>query len=627
MENTYEESEQSLLGIILSAFLLILGLVLDATHVSWFANTYVRYLWYIVAFIPVGKDVLQMALHSLWHREWMGEQVLMSVAAIGAFAIGELPEAVAVMLLYCIGEALQDKAVDKARDHIKAMLTLQTHAVRVLRNDEWVSEKPENVEIGDVVEVLPGEQLALDGCLITNEATLNMAAITGESVPVLVQSGKEVFAGSIATNAKLQVKVTRKADQSAIARIMNMVEEAAERKAPTDVFIRRFANKYTPIVLILALLTVLLPFVYSLISPQFNYEFSTWLHRAFIFLVISCPCALVISVPLTYFAGIGSAAKRGILFKGSNFIDALSEVDTVVFDKTGTLTTGSFKVKEWSFDNPNHLKTVAIIEQNSTHPLAKAVANGVETGDYKVEVDTLKELAGYGIEALIAGEKWLVGTTKLLEKHAIAVPSHLTSLASTLVVCAYNDEYVGHIVLEDELKDDTEHLVEALNAVGVHKTVVLSGDKQALVESIAQSIGIEEAHGNLLPEGKVAHLERLKSTANKVAFVGDGINDAPVLAVSDVGVAMGAMGSDVAIETADVVLQTDKPMLLVTAIALTKRIKSVVWQNVYLSIGIKVVVMLLGILGIANIWMAVFADTGVTLLAVLNASKLIWQKK
>ena len=299
----------------------------------------------------------------------------------------------------------------------------------------------------------------------------------------------------------------------------------------------------------------------------------------------------------------------------------------MVFDKTGTLTTGSFKVKEWSFDNPNHLKTVAIIEQNSTHPLAKAVANGVETGDYKVEVDTLKELAGYGIEALIAGEKWLVGTTKLLEKHAIAVPAHLTSLASTLVVCAYNNEYVGHIVLEDKLKDDTEHLVEALNAVGVHKTVVLSGDKQALVENIAQSIGIEEAHGNLLPEGKVAHLERLKTDANAVAFVGDGINDAPVLAVSDVGVAMGAMGSDVAIETADVVLQTDKPMLLATAIALTKRIKSVVWQNVYLSIGIKVVVMLLGILGIANIWMAVFADTGVTLLAVLNASKLIWQKK
>ena len=255
------------------------------------------------------------------------------------------------------------------------------------------------------------------------------------------------------------------------------------------------------------------------------------------------------------------------------------------------------------------------------------MANGVETGDHKVEIDTLTELAGYGIEALIAGEKWLVGTTKLLEKHAIAVPSHLTSLASTLVVCAYNDEYVGHIVLEDELKDDTEQLVEALNAVGVHKTVVLSGDKQALVESIAQSIGIEEAHGNLLPEGKVAHLERLKTDANAVAFVGDGINDAPVLAVSDVGVAMGAMGSDVAIETADVVLQTDKPMLLVTAIALTKRIKSVVWQNVYLSIGIKVVVMLLGILGIANIWMAVFADTGVTLLAVLNASKLIWQKK
>ena len=255
------------------------------------------------------------------------------------------------------------------------------------------------------------------------------------------------------------------------------------------------------------------------------------------------------------------------------------------------------------------------------------MANGVEIGDHKVEIDTLTELAGYGIEALIAGEKWLVGTTKLLEKHAIAVPAHLTSLASTLVVCAYNNEYVGHIVLEDELKDDTEHLVEALNAVGVHKTVVLSGDKQTLVENIAQSIGIEEAHGNLLPEGKVAHLERLKSTANKVAFVGDGINDAPVLAVSDVGVAMGAMGSDVAIETADVVLQTDKPMLLVTAIALTKRIKSVVWQNVYLSIGIKVVVMLLGILGIANIWMAVFADTGVTLLAVLNASKLIWQKK
>lgn len=580
---------------------------------------------YGAAYILVAYSVLREAIESAMHGDLFGEFMLMSVASIGAFCIGEYPEAVAVMLLYCVGETLQEKAVSRARDNIRSLLAFRPDRAVVINGDKRVIEKPENVKTGDFIEVKPGERVALDGILVTTDTAFNTAALTGESMPRMIETGGEVLAGMIATDSVARLKVTRVAGESAVARILKMVEEASERKAPTELFISRFAHVYTPIVIALAALTVLLPWLWTLISPTYDYVFSEWLHRALVFLVISCPCALVISIPLGYFGGIGAASRRGILFKGGNSLDAVAELNAVVFDKTGTLTTGEFSVQKTDRMGENDLAVVAAIERTSNHPIAKAVvryADGNAIGSEAVAVEQLKDIPGYGISAVVSGDSWLVGTLRLLRRERIAFPEGLESIPETIVACAKNGRFIGYILLADTMKDDSRHAVKALRDCGIRRITILSGDKQALVDKISDSLGVDSGYGDLLPEGKVEHIERLKSSGAKVAFVGDGINDAPVLALSDVGIAMGAMGADMAVETADVVIQTDRPSKVAEAIAIGRHTRTIVKQNIGFAIGVKMAVMILGLFGIANLWMAVFADTGMALLAVLNAMRV-----
>ena len=426
----------------------------------------------------------------------------------------------------------------------------------------------------------------------------------------------------IAVERAVRIRATRPASESAVSRIMHMVEDATERKAPAELFMRRFARIYTPIVVAMAVLVVVMPWLYSLINTSFTFNFAQWLHRALIFLVISCPCALVISIPLSYFAGIGAASRKGILFKGSNYLDVIARVATVVFDKTGTLTSGRFSVSKIEGLTDEQVATVAAIEQNSTHPIASAIIRYMKPAT--MAVSDLKNIAGYGLSAMVSGQTWLVGTTRLLEQEGVDYPDTLKQTNGTMVAVAIGGQYTGHILLQDMPKDDAANAISQLKQMGIN-TVMLSGDKQAQADHVAHQLGITTAHGDLLPQDKVAHIERLLAQREKglVAFVGDGINDAPVLATSDVGIAMGAMGSDMAIETADVVIQTDQPSRVADAVALGRRTRSIVTQNIVLAIAVKVLVMVMGILGLANMWEAVFADVGVALLCVLNSRRLM----
>lgn len=630
----HHEEETHLWQPTLSAILLIAGLILNALHVGWFQNGVVQLAWYIVAFLPVGLNVIHQAVEEASHGDVFNEFMLMAIASIGAFCIGEYPEAVAVMLLYCIGEMLQDHAVDKARDNIKSLIALRPDMARVAVTDgkgnvHLEEKKPEEVKTGDFIDVKAGERVPLDGILCTPDATFNTAALTGESMPRVIAQGQEVMAGMIANDTTVRIQVSRPAKESAISRILGMVEEAVERKAPTELFIHRFAHVYTPIVIAVAALVVLVPWCWSLASPTFDFHFPQWLHSALVLLVISCPCALVISVPLTYFGGIGAASRRGILFKGGNGLDAIKSIDTVVFDKTGTLTTGQFTVSHVEGLDQDALDKVVAIESTSNHPIAKAIVNGRhgkgDTHDQPLphpSIQHVSSIHGYGIAAEVNGEKWLVGTLRLLEREQVDFPRQLREIPETIVACAKNGTFLGYILLADTPKDESEDAIARLKEMGLH-TEILSGDKHALVEKVARLLKVDEAHGDLLPQGKVEHIQRLKDEGRKVAFVGDGINDAPVLALSDVGVAMGALGADMAIETADVVIQTDQPSKVAEAIDISKRTRCIVKQNISFAIGIKVLVMILGILGLANLWEAVFADTGVALLAVLNSLRIL----
>lgn len=540
----------------LSLALLLAGIAMSAMEVSWFSNSWIRLLWYAIAWLPTGCGVLREAIEAARDGEVFNEFLLMSVASIGAFAIGEYPEAVAVMTLYCIGEALQDRAVSRARSNIKSLIALRPDHAVIVRGDERTTVYPADVKVGDIVEVKPGERVPIDGTLTNGAHAFDTAALTGESLPRIIDQGNEVLAGMIVIESPVRLKAIRPASESAVSRILAMVEDASERKAPTELFIHRFAKVYTPIVVGLAVLVVLLPWLYSAIDTSWNYDFTTWLHRALIFLVISCPCALVISIPLSYFAGIGAASRRGILFKGSNYLDAIAQVDTVVFDKTGTLTTGQFLVSQVSRLNDEQVSIVAAIEQVSPHPIARAIIDYREPA--AVEVTDLKNIAGYGLSATVNRDKWLVGTTRLLQNEGVDYPAELNDIASTMVAVAVNSRFAGYIVLNDRAKDDAQRAIEELSAEHI-TTVMLSGDRQALTLQLANKLGIGTAHGDLLPQGKVEHIERLKQDGKRVAFVGDGINDAPVMAASDVGIAMGNLGSDMAIETADMVIQTDQP--------------------------------------------------------------------
>lgn len=604
----------------LSLALLVAGIAMSAMDVAWFQNTWVRLAWYAVAWLPTGLGVLREAIEEAREGEVFSEFLLMSVASIGAFAIGEFPEAVAVMALYCIGEALQDRAVSRAHGNIKSLIAFRPDHAVIIENNKRNTVAPADVKVGDIVEVKPGERVPIDGTLTGEAATFDTSALTGESMPRVIECGDEVLAGMIVSESTVRLQATRPASESAVSRILHLVEEATERKAPAELLIRRFARIYTPIVVGLAALVVALPWLYSLIAPAYSYSFAEWLHRALVFLVISCPCALVISIPLSYFAGIGAASRRGILFKGSNYLDAIAGVDTVCFDKTGTLTTGHFAVSEVVGLSEAQVATVAAIEQDSPHPIAQAIINHRQPA--AATVSEMKNIAGYGLSAMVDGETWLVGTTRLLEKEGIPYPKELHDIVGTMVAVAIGGRYAGHIVLSDVPKQDAARGIADLSRLGV-ETVMLSGDKQALVDETARQLGVHQAHGDLLPQGKVEHIEEVKKSGHQVAFVGDGINDAPVLAMSDVGIAMGGLGSDMAVETADVVIQTDQPSRVADAVTLGRRTRRIVVQNIVFAIAVKLIVMVLGVLGVANMWEAVFADVGVALLCVLNSLRLM----
>ena len=606
----------------LSLAMLVAGLVMGAMDVQWFKPAWVKALWYAIAWLPTGLGVLREAVEEAREGEFFSEFLLMSLASIGAFAIGEYPEAVAVMTLYCIGEALQDRAVGRARGNIKSLIAFRPDHAVIIKDGERHTVDPAHVKAGDIVEVKPGERVPIDGILTGEAAAFDTAALTGESIPRVIEPDTEVLAGMMACDSVVRLMAVRPASESAVSRILHLVEEATDRKSSTELLIHRFARIYTPIVVGLAALVVLLPWLYALIVPSTGYDFTLWLHRALVFLVISCPCALVISIPLSYFAGIGAASRRGILFKGSNYLDAIAGVDTVVFDKTGTLTTGRFAVSRIEGLSEEQVATVAAIEQDSPHPIARAIIDHHQPGD--VQVTGLKNIAGYGLSATVGGQTWLVGTPRLLEREGVAYPSALHGIVGTMVVVAVGGQYAGHIVLSDVPKEDAQSAISQLDKLGI-ETVMLSGDRQRLADEVAGQLGIGKAHGDLLPQDKVARIEEMKqgSKQRQVAFVGDGINDAPVLAVSDVGIAMGALGSDMAVETADVVIQTDQPSRVADAVTLGRRTRRIVKQNITLAISIKVLVMILGVMGIATMWEAVFADVGVALLCVLNSLRLM----
>jgi Cd2+/Zn2+-exporting ATPase len=605
---------------IVSFILLMIALAFDhLIEQSWF-NHYVRLVWYGVAYLPVGIPVLIDAGKAILRKDVFSEFFLMGIATIGAFAIGEYPEGVAVMLFYTIGELFQSAAVKRAKGNIKALLDIRPESATVIRNNQTEIVHPETVQIGETIQVRSGEKIPLDGVLLNEKGSFNTSALTGESVPDTIYKDHNVLAGMINIGQVIEIKVSKKFSDSSISRILEMVQNATARKAQTELFIRKFARIYTPIVVLLATLLTVLPYFFV-----DSYVFSDWLYRALIFLVISCPCALVISIPLGYFGGIGAASRNGILFKGSNYLDLLTKVNTVVMDKTGTLTKGVFKVQKVQsekYEEEEFLSMVAAIEKNSTHPIAKAiVAESTNQGE-RFSISSVEEISGHGLKGTLKSETILAGNSKLLKKFNVIYPESIDEIVDSIVLVALNNKFVGFITVSDEIKEDAGKAIQDLKSMSI-ETIMLSGDKQAVVSDVATKLGIEKAFGNLLPENKVEKVEELKKDTSKViAFVGDGINDAPVLALSDIGIAMGGLGSDAAIETADVIIQTDHPSKIATAISIGKATKQIVWQNIILAFSVKAIVLALGAGGLATMWEAVFADVGVALLAILNSVRI-----
>lgn len=616
----------------ISFIMLIAGIVLDHFGVAGFTTgSIIRPIWYIVAFLPVGVPVIKEAVEGIAARDYFNEFTLMTIACIGAFCIKEYPEAVGVMLFYSIGETLQDMAVDRATRNISRLLDVRGEHATVIRNGTPVSVNPEEVMPGEEIEVHPGERVPLDGILESDEAPFDTSALTGESVPRDITCGEEVLAGMISAGKTARIKVTRRYADSALSRILDLVNNAQEKKAPAELFMRRFARIYTPVVIALALLVIVVPAIVGMVNPSFHYTFSEWLYRALVFLVISCPCALVISVPLGYFAGIGAASRRGILFKGGNYLEAITKVNSVAFDKTGTLTTGRFSVidvKSVSRDSREMLSLLAAAETGSTHPLAKALVEYVASrGIYVPVPETMQEIAGNGTRAIVNGKEVIAGSPRMLRNAGVSFPDELSSNGATVIACAVDGKYTGYVTLADTVKDDASMTVDGLRRLGIDDVVMLSGDKKETVADYARRLGIKEAHGELLPQDKAEYVGRVSSTPGKsIAFVGDGMNDAPVLAISNIGVAMGGLGSDAAIESADVVIQTDQPSRLLTAIKIGRTTHTIVTENIVGAIAIKVAILVLGAAGYASLWAAVFADVGVALLAVVNSMRILWKR-
>ncbi|MDD2563264.1 MAG: heavy metal translocating P-type ATPase [Salinivirgaceae bacterium] len=600
----------------------LLGLAINFDHFfpqTWFTD-WVRISWYILAYLPVGFPVLKEAIGSISKGEVFSEFLLMSIATIGAFAIGEYPEGVAVMLFYTIGEVFQTLAVTKAKANIKTLLDLRPDEVTILLNNQTKTIKAEDANIGDIIQLKAGEKLGLDGTLISENATFNSSALTGESKPDTKLKGETVLAGMINLNKISEVTVTTAYTDSKLSKILQLVQDATSQKAPTELFIRKFAKIYTPFVVLLATLICIIPYFFV-----DSYIFSQWLYRALVFLVISCPCALVISIPLGYFGGIGAASKNGILFKGGNFLDIIATIKNVVMDKTGTMTEGVFKVQEVNlkpeFNKTEMLQMANALENQSTHPIATAIHNFVGEVDNTIELKNVEEFPGHGLKAHINGKELLVGNLKLMDMFSIEYNIDPTTIVYTLIAIAYDQKFVGFLTIADSIKEDAQITINKLKALGV-KTTMLSGDKNTVVQFVAQQLGIAHAFGDLLPEDKVNKVREIMAKSGSVAFVGDGVNDAPVVALSSVGIAMGGLGSDATIETADVVIQDDMPSKIPMAIKIGKQTKRIVWQNITMAFLIKGIVLALGAGGLATMWEAVFADVGVALLAILNAIRI-----
>ena len=602
------KQKKTLLRILLAALLLVAAALLPAEGL-WKA------LAFAVPWLVIGYDVLWDAVRGIAHGQVFDEKFLMAVATIGAFAVGEYPEAAAVMLFYQIGEWFQSIAVGRSRKSIAALMDIRPEFAVVLRDGQEEEVDPEEVSVGETILIRPGDRIPLDGTVLEGQSSLNTAALTGESLPVDVAPGDRVVSGSINMTGVLQVRAESAYEDSTVARILELVENSAEKKARVESFITRFARWYTPCVVIGALLLALVP-------PLFVGNWSEWIHRALIFLVVSCPCALVVSVPLSFFGGIGGASRAGILIKGANDLETLAKVDTVAFDKTGTLTRGVFQVdavhpKELTADAL--LDIAAAAESRSNHPVAESIVAAHGKHIDPARLGAVRELAGLGLEAEVDGETFYVGNGKLMAQ--VGADWHECHLPGTVVHIARGREYLGHIVINDQLKPDAPEAIAALKRLGVKQSVLLTGDRQKVAEAVAKELGVDDLRAELLPAQKVEEVERLLQSGAKLAFVGDGINDAPVLARADVGIAMGAMGSDAAIESADVVLMDDKPSRLPLAVKIARKTMRIVRENIGFALAVKFVILALGALGIADMWLAVFGDVGVLILAILNAMR------
>lgn len=613
------ENKWTILKAASGILLLVTGLIFeDEIHNTPFHIA--EYMVFVTAYLIVGWKVIDMAIKNILRGQVFNEHFLMTIATLGAFAIDEMPEAVAVMLFYVVGELFQDLAVNRSRKSIKSLLEIKPDFANLKSNGDTIKVSPEDVNIGDKIVVKAGEKIPLDGIVTDGSSFVDTSALTGESVPRKINPKDEVLAGMINQSGLITIKVTKLFGESSISKILEMVENATSKKAETEKFITTFAKYYTPVVVFGALVIAVLP-------PLFltGATFSDWIYRALVVLVISCPCALVISIPLGYFGGIGGASRKGILVKGSNFLDALTQVRTAVFDKTGTLTKGEFKVSEIvvsnGFTQDEILEFAAYAETNSNHPVAKSILEAFSKKTDPSRIEQVEEVSGHGIKAVINGKTILAGNDKLLHKENIEHP--VCNVAGTVVHVAIDSIYAGYIIISDTLKEDAIEAIEKLKAKNI-QTVMLTGDNKFAAAAFAKKLKIDKYFAELLPEDKVKHIEiLLTENKGKVAFVGDGINDAPVIARADVGIAMGALGSDAAIETADVVLMTDSPSKVVTAIDVASRTRTIVWQNIFFALGVKSIFIILGIFGIATMWEAVFGDMGVALIAILNATRVL----
>lgn len=589
------------------------------TTVAFFIKEHwIRVALFLIGYLSIGYEIIFEALENVRRKKTFGEEFLMSIASIGAFTIGEYPEAIAVMLFFQVGEMFEEYAEDRSKKSIESLMNLKPDTANVKEGENIVTKAPEKVKIGDIILVKPGERVPLDGIVVSGEALIDTSALTGESVPRAVKVNSEILSGVIDTNGVLEIKVTKEFQESTLSKILNLVENAGEKKAHTEKFITKFARIYTPIVILLAVLILAFP---TIILKQ---DLNTWLYRALSFLVVSCPCALVVSVPLSFFGGIGGASRRGILVKGSNYLELLSKLETIVFDKTGTLTKGNFKVQnvEAIEEKDELLKIAAYVESFSNHPIAKSILESYGKEINKQEVTEYEEISGNGVTANIKGQKVHLGNSKLMSK--IGIEKEESKTASTIVYIAIDGQYAGKIEISDEIKEDSTKAIEKLKNQGIKKTVMLTGDRKQVGEEVAKKLKIDKVYTELLPTDKVEKLQKiLDKKKGKVAFVGDGLNDAPALAMADIGIAMGGYGTDAAIEAADIVIMTDEPSKICEAINVARKTMKISKENIVFAISLKLIALLLVFFGVATMWEAVFADVGVTVLATLNSLRTL----